>query len=222
MATTGTASFPSTTSFPSATDYPGQGEHPYIWVLYTTDDAAVASPNWLDATSKARNWGVLRGRESEQGEVDAGTADITVDNRTREFDHIEDPLIRPMNRWWIRSQFTGETQDRFKGYAEAYARPKPDGFEMSDAIIVVHCADEQKVLTLDALPTTSPPRGGYADVVLSDNPAGYWPLDEDPATLVQSAVVPPSPEAPPVGPVHDPNWDVGGESAWWSRGGWKK
>ena len=42
--------------------------------------------------------------------VDAGTATIVLDNRTRVFDPAHNTAIRPFNRWWIREQFTGETQ----------------------------------------------------------------------------------------------------------------
>ena len=174
----------------------GQGNKPELWVLYTTDDASVANPNWIDATAKVRSFSTVRGRESELQDVDAGTATITVDNKDRTFDPDMNANIRPMNRWWIRTQFTGETQDLFKGYADSYQQDwdAPVG----SAQTRVALTDEVKVLALDALPTTAPPRSSYGDLVQSDNPAGYWPLNEDPATLIQPADIPePSATLPP-------------------------
>ena len=115
-------------------------------------------------------------------------ATITLDNRARTFDPAFNSAIRPLNRWWIREQFTGETQDIFKGYAESYDQQWPGTF---DAQAVVSCVDEFKVLALDALSVTNPPRDSYADVVAFDNPACYWRLGDEAGTGRQRAVTGP-------------------------------
>ena len=191
----------------------GQGNGPEAWVIYTTDDASNTSPAWLDATPKLRNFGTSRGRESELSSFDAGNATVTLDNRTRTFDPNSNAAIKPFNRWWIREQFTGETHDLFKGYAESYDNQWPNG-GWSDAECVVTCTDEFKVLALDALPVTTPVRDTYAEVISSDNPEGYWRLNVPPVLQVQSATdvgsqpVPPNPlhiAAAPT-PKHGKGW----------------
>lgn len=155
----------------------GQGTRPEPLVMYSTSDATTDPPVWTDATTAVRAFSVNRGRASELEEVDAGTASIVVDNATRTFDPIINTAIRPMNRWWIREQFTGETQDVFKGYAESY-KPGWLSKRNTEAHVTVSCADEFKVLALGRLPVTSPPRDTYTDVVLFDAPSGYWQFPE--------------------------------------------
>lgn len=157
------------------TSFADTGDPREAWILYSTDDASVSTPTWNDATSKVRAFSSSRGRESELAEVDAGTAMLTLDNRTRTFDPVINTAIRPMNRWWIREQFTGETQDIFKGYAESYDQTWPNGM---DAETVVQCADEFKILALDRLPTMNPPRDSYADVIQFDQPGSWWRFDD--------------------------------------------
>src|SRR5262245_24053924 len=79
----------------------GQGDRPELWPLYTTDNATAATPNWNDASSYVRSFDVSRGRENELDEIGAGTASIVLDNRTRVFDPVSNPLIGPRNGWWL-------------------------------------------------------------------------------------------------------------------------
>jgi hypothetical protein len=171
----------------------GQGDAPELWVLHTTDDVSNPSPTWIDATSKVRPFSSSRGRESELQEIDAGTATITLDNRTRTFDPVINANIRPFNRWWIRSQFAGETQDIFKGYADSYDQQWPGGM---DAEAVVSLTDEFKVLALDALPTMNPPRDTYTELVDFDKPAAYWQMNDSSNTLAAKAKTGPDLIAP--------------------------
>ena len=154
---------------------PGQGDLPVVSVLYSTDDASDTDPLWIDATAYVRSFSVSRGRESERAEIDAGTATIVLDNRTGVFSSPVVPTIlpgiRPLNRWWIREQFTGETRSIFLGYAEAYDQTWSGGV---DAVATVSCVDEFKVLALDRLPTMSPPRDTYNDLIRFDEPANFW------------------------------------------------
>jgi len=156
----------------------GQGNTPELWCLYTTDDASSTSPTWNTVPwTDVRSFSISRGRENELSEVDAGTATITLDNRDRNFDPSFNTAIRPLNRWWLREQFSGETQDLFYGYAEAYEQSWP-GTGVGNAETVVSCADEFKVLALDKLPTMSPPRDTYEDYVQIDAPLTYWTFND--------------------------------------------
>ena len=174
--------------FCDTTTLVGQGSFPDVWVLYATDDASSSIPTWTDATVTTRAFSTARGRNSEVDRVDAGTAQITVDATNRVVDPFQNPAIRPMNRWWLRSQFSGITEDIFKGYAEAYDTVFP-GAGMAEALTIVSCVDEFKPLTLGTLPTTDPPRDSYQELVLFDKPDGYWPMDNDALSLAQTATV---------------------------------
>jgi hypothetical protein len=143
--------------------------------MYSTSNATTVDPVWTDATANVRSFTVSRGRASELSRVDAGTAQIVLNNRARTFDPVINTAIRPMNRWWIREQFSGLTNDVFKGYAESYEQQWVKGSQ--DASTVVSCADEMKVLTLNKLATTDPPGNSYQDVVMYDRPNGYWPMN---------------------------------------------
>jgi hypothetical protein len=192
----------------------GQGNSPELWVLYTTDDASISSPVWVDATSKTRSVDTSRGRETELQPVDTGNATVRVDNRTRTFDPNSNANIRPLNRWWIREQFSGKTRDLFKGYAERYENKWPSG-GWSDAEAEVSLADEFKVLNLDALPTTSPARNSYPELVAYDNPEGYWRLNQDPTVQIQAPIsvepetIPPNPLLTHIGPSRTPRHGKG-------------
>jgi hypothetical protein len=193
-ATTGPALKTSTSQVTSTSTLSGQGLAPIVRGRYSTDDVSVVTPTWIElAASQLRNFGVSRGRDSEQSQFDAGTASVTLDNRDRTFDPVLHATIRPLNRWWLFEEFSGEVQDLFKGYAESYGNQWPGG-GWSDAECIVTLADEFKVAALDNLPTTNPPRGSYADLVLFDQPSGYWAMKDDPASFQQTSVQ----DSPPV------------------------
>jgi hypothetical protein len=188
VATTGTRIVCNTTQLCGTGVICGQGPYQELWALYSTSDVSVNTPTWIDASSKVRQFNTSRGRDNELADIDAGTATIVVDNRNRTFDPTLNPSIKPMNRWWIRAQFSGATQDMFVGYAESIDNVWPD--QRVDAVAVISCVDEFKLLALENLPTTNPPRDTYGDLVLSDQPAGYWKMDE-----FASAVDPAEPAA---------------------------
>lgn len=165
----------------------GQGPFPDLWVQYSTDAASDTDPLWRDATAAVRGFNTDRGRNSELDEVDAGTATLVLSNRDRTFDPTVNATIRPMNRWRIRSQFSGATEDIFVGYAESYDQQWPGGGK--DAVAVASAVDEFSRLARRKLPTTSPPRDTYADVIAYDKPAGYWRMGEPDGTLVVVPVV---------------------------------
>lgn len=150
---------------------------PVLLVEFTTDDPDDTTPSWTDVTEHVRSFTTSRGRDSELSLVEAGTATITLSNRGRDFDPTNDATLRPMNRWRISVVMDGPvTEEIFTGYAESYDQQWPAVGK--DAITIVSCVDEFKVLTLDRLPNTDPPRDTYADVVLFDEPQGYWRMQD--------------------------------------------
>jgi hypothetical protein len=158
----------------------------YTWdIAYTTDDASDTTPTWTTvATADIRSVDVARGREDELGRVEAGTAQLTLNNRTRSFDPQVVTGLRPMNRWRLRLIHNAVTYNVFLGYAESYEQSWPGvGY---DAITVVRLVDEFKVLALAKLPAMDPPTAqSYADVVMFDEPAVYWRMQGLTETVAQ-------------------------------------
>jgi hypothetical protein len=197
-ATTGPALKTSTSQVTSTSTLTGQGVAPIVRARYSLDDVSVSTPIWVEVdNSDLRSFSTSRGRDSEQTQFDAGSASVTLDNRDRQFDPVLHATIRPLNRWWLFEEFSGEVQDLFKGYAESYGNQWPGG-GWSDAVCVVTIVDEFKIAALDNLPTTNPPRSSYADLVLFDQPSGYWSMKDDSASLQLTSIQdsPPATVAP--------------------------
>jgi hypothetical protein len=143
-------------------------------IAYTTDDASDPTPSWTTLDQgDIRSVDVSRGRDDELGRVEAGTAQIVLNNLTRSFDPQVVTGLRPMNRWRVRAIHNAVTYDVFLGYAESYEQSWPAmGF---DAVTTVRLVDEFKVLALAKLPAMDPPSAStYEDVIKFDEPTGYW------------------------------------------------
>lgn len=219
---------PGADTYPGATTYPGVvGAAVELKVLIDLGNPTAVSPNWQYLSDeRTRSFSISRGRESELTEIDTGTATLVVDNRDRAFDPSfasspYNPYIRPLTRFWLQAEINGVAYSLFVGYAERYDQDWPEpGF--GDANCTVSLSDEFKVLGLDALGTTNPPRDTYADLVQSDNPAGYWPMNEIPGLLVQPAAspTPAAEEPPPPAPPQD-GTDFGFDFGSWYKRHWR-
>lgn len=106
--------------------------------------------------------------------MDAGTATVEVRNTDRLFDPTFNVNARPMNQLWLQEQFSGETNDGFRGWVDSYDQ----GWETFEGVATITATDEFKVLSLDALPVMSPPLESYEAVVMSDEPDGYWRMND--------------------------------------------
>lgn len=180
----GTARYPGSTTFPGIDQYPGQGDHPVLVARLSFSDAAAYPTVWTDISSMVRAFQTDRGRESEQQQFDAGTATVVASNSGRFFDPTANKQVRPMNQLWIQQQFSGETNDVFKGWVESYDQEWPAVGR--DATCTITAADEFKNLALDALPVMNPPSDTYEALVMSDEPDGYWRMN-DPVDTFQVA-----------------------------------
>lgn len=167
---------------------PGQGPFPVVRCYHTTDDATNPSPVWVDRTPKMRFYSTSRGRQNELSEFEAGTASVVFDNRDRALDPVINSAIRPFNRIWLFEDYSNETRDLFKGYAESWQQGWAPG-GTADATSTVSAADEFKPLNLNKLSVTDPPRDTYQDVILFDNPAGYWRMDNPDGSLTEDPAV---------------------------------
>lgn len=159
----------------------GQGPLSIVRARYTTDAASVALPTWVEAGG-LREYDLGHGRSSLLSEFETGQATLTLDNRTRTFDPLSNPAIRPFNRWWIYEEFSGVTEDLFRGYAISYVSEWPE--KGKDATAVVTIADELAVLAAAGLPVTDPPRESYASLIAVDRPEAYFDLSEAPQDRV--------------------------------------
>lgn len=214
-AATGTALWPGSSTFPSTGVYPGQGNAPIVRCRFSFDDASDPTPSWSEvANSDFRSFNVSRGRENELATIDAGTASVVLDDRDRAYDPTNSIAVKPMNRVWLYEEFSGEVHSIFRGYVESWEPGWANG-GWSDATATANCTDEFKVLALLTVPTTSPPRASYEDVIGSDTPVGYWRLNEDPASLVQT----PTDSDPNPNPF-DPN-ELGRWADHFRRQGWE-
>jgi hypothetical protein len=176
----------------------GQGNLPILDVYISFSDLSDPTPDWTwISPNKIRSFSVSR----TEGET--GTATLVLDNRDRAYDSTVNAGVRPMNQVWLREQFTGDTNDMYKGYAESYEMEWPGG-GWSDAVVVVKTADEFKILSLMTLPLMNPPRATYQDLVAYDNPDVYWPMDSPAAARIQ----PPAPAYTPP-EVYEDKFELG-------------
>jgi hypothetical protein len=182
------------------------------WDLaYTTDDASDPTPTWVNVDqTDVRSVDVARGRDDELGRVEAGTAQIVLNNLTRSFDPQVVTGLRPMNRWRVRAIHNAVTYDVFLGYAESYEQSWPGmGF---DAVTTVRLVDEFKVLALAKLPAMDPPTAQtYADVIVSDEPTGYWRFGNESTGTFWPATVGPFPLSPFSGSLSSLNTPIVGD-----------
>jgi hypothetical protein len=161
----------------------GQGLKPELLAYMSFDDVSDPTPNWTQmAPDRVRSFSSSRGRESELSEHDAGTATVVLSNRDRAFDPTYAsspyyPNVRPLNQVWLLRQFNGDTESMFKGYVESYDMSWPDA-GMSDSLATANAVDEIKILNLQKLPDTDPPRDSYSDLIGFDDPVSYWKFQD--------------------------------------------
>lgn len=153
MASTGSALWPGTSTFPNTNVYPGQGDLPIVRCYHSTDDFSVSTPAYVDRTSKMRSWSISRGRQNELSDFDAGAASVVLDNRDRTFDPNINAAVRPKNRIWLFSEWSGEVHSLFRGYAESFAQAW-DKSGIVDATTTISASDETRVLSGNVLPAS--------------------------------------------------------------------
>jgi len=84
------------------------------------------------------------------------------------------------------------------------------GWGWSDAVCVVSCSDETKILALISLPLTNPPRESYANVVLFDDPTGYWGMGDNAFEFTHVEVQDKPPDSVPIPSDSDTGGSGGG------------
>jgi hypothetical protein len=111
----------------------------------------LSTPTWVaDITSYVRSWSTQRGTQRELQRVEAGTASITLDNRSGRFTPQNTsspyyPNLLPMRRIRIRATWNSVTYPIFQGFVEAWPATFPSGV---DQVVEVSLVDGFKVLSL--------------------------------------------------------------------------
>lgn len=101
------------------------------------------TPTWTDVSAYVRGLRIRRGRNDELGRMEAGEAEVVLDNRDRRFDptHAAGPYypnVLPMRKISIRATWNAVTYDVYTGFIEAW----PTAWPLStDSTVTLTCAD---------------------------------------------------------------------------------
>jgi len=140
-----------TYAFPIYWDTPTQWPHLKVELAWST--RPTETPDWEDITAYCYSINTRRGRQHELERVEAGTADIELDNTDRRFDptYTAGPYygyLKPMRRIRVRAIWNGWIYGLFSGYVEEWP---PDWRDGVDPFIKVKAVDAFKVLALPKL-----------------------------------------------------------------------
>jgi hypothetical protein len=140
------------------------------------DGPYVASPSWTDITSYVREISIRRGRSDEFQDFDAGTASLTLDNRSRIFDPTNTAgtyygKLLPRKQIKITATNNGTVYPVYRGYITGWPMSITEaGF---DATVTLECYDALGLLANEELPDD------LADYYIrSLSPRHYWPLTD--------------------------------------------
>lgn len=140
---------------------------------------------WYDATDDLISGSIIRGRQSELDEFQAGTCDVLLDNDDRKYDptYASSPLnghILPMKRVKILATWAGTQYPLFAGYADRWTQNR-DGPHRGTTTLAA--TDGFKVLARANLAGSS-----YKQEVTADGPVAWWRMDEAGGTVVHDSV----------------------------------
>lgn len=161
------------------------GIQPSVTVEWSPTTDPLATPSWVAVTGW-RKVQTDRGRQNELDEIQAGTASIVLDNRTRRFDplYAAGPNygnVLPMKRFRIRGTVFTVTYDIFQGFVESWDQSYVNP---NDGTVEVRLVDFFDVLNA-AIFSPSP----YEVEVRADTPSYWWRLGEAPgATKVTDGI----------------------------------
>jgi len=137
----------------------------------------LALVSWTDVTADVRAWSVNRGRQSELSTYSAGSASVTLDNRSRTYDPSNTAgsyygKILPRRRLRITLTAGAVSAAIFTGYVADWSMEWPE--QGIDSTVTVSASD-----ALEVLSTSVQPGSAYAAEVLTDGPTHFWPLQSD-------------------------------------------
>jgi len=114
---------------------------------------AIASNIWTDITAYVISFSTKRGRQNTLGRIEAGTAELVLDNSDRRFDPTYtsspySPNVVPMKKLRISATYSGTTYRLFVGHIESWPPDWPGGL---DATTTIRCSDAFKYFALKKL-----------------------------------------------------------------------
>lgn len=163
---------------------------PTITVRIAFASFPTATPSWTDVSGYVRSFRIRRGREDELGRIEAGTAEVVLDNRDRRFDptYTSGPyygLLLPGKRINIQAVWNSVTYDLYTGFVEAWP---PDWPRSTDSTTTIRCADLFKALATPQIEVNA-----LAETLSGDRigtmlnlifwPFGEWALDAGATTI---------------------------------------
>jgi len=133
----------------------GLGATPVVEISFD-DGPYVASPTFVDVTSKVRSFTIHRGRASDFTQFDTGTATVVLDNRDRLFDPFYTSgvyygKLRPRRQIRIRGTAASTTYDVFRGYVAGW--PVEYTNAGKDSTVTIECFDALGLLANEVAPT---------------------------------------------------------------------
>lgn len=163
-------------------------------VEFSRDDLSDTTPTWTDVTTYVRDVRWWSGKASDLDPPQAGGATIILNNADRRFEPdysagAYSPDIKPLRRFRLTMTADGTAHTQGVYYAQNWGVGYPARTNYSETTVT--CVDGFGILSLDTLPTLTPPGAAtYTDVILADGPFAYYPLDE-PVGRALNAVVGP-------------------------------
>ena len=162
---------------------------------FSTDPLSDTTPAWTNITTYCKSASWSSGVSRELDDPQAGGATFILKNLQRRFEPeyaagAYYPNIVPGRRFRLTITADGVNYSQGIYYAQSWEVQYPDrGSPYSE--VVVTCSDGFWRLALDRLPAMSPASAeSSSDVILSDSPFAYYPLDENGGKTMNAAVGP--------------------------------
>lgn len=149
------------------------------------------TPTWTDVTSYlVAIPRIRRGRQHELNRIEAGEAEVVLNNLDRRFDPTNTagpyyPNVLPMRKIRISAVYSATTYRLFTGFIEGWP---PDWPLDGTATVTLRCVDGFKILNLNKLSVTLPQEySGWATATLLS--AAGWPAADTSAANGQTLVL---------------------------------
>jgi len=142
-----------------------------VLIAFATDPLA-ATPTYVDVSAYVREIRIRRGRQNELNRMEAGTADVVLDNRDRRFDPTYAsspyyPNVIPMRKISIRATWNSTLYYLYTGYIENWPPDWPGGEE---ATVTVTSVDGFKYFA-GALLTVDLSNSDYSGALINNSSA---------------------------------------------------
>lgn len=166
--------------------------YPTLLVQIAFSDApltALAANTWTDVTAYVISLSTRRGRSDALGRIEAGTAQLVLDNSDRRFDPTfasspYAPNVRPMKKLRISATYGATTYRLYTGFISAWPPDWPGGL---DATTTISCVDAFTYFALKKL------NGAYANEFVGDSINTWltlmgWPVADRAVYSAQSQI----------------------------------